>query len=160
MVIFQKRVAGLTESALARFVTRAARSVNLQGSVNIMVTTSHELKKLNRRFRHKDEATDVLSFPAIDPASTRSAGDIAVSADIAARNARQLRHSAVEEVKILVLHGILHLKGYDHECDDGRMAKKEAQLRQVFRLPTGLIERAAAVRKLSQPSGRKGRGAR
>lgn len=146
MVIFQKPVAGLTESGLARFVTRAARSVRLRGSVNVMITTSHELKKLNRRFRQKDEPTDVLSFPALDQTPIRSAGDIAVSADIAAKNARLLGHSAAEEVKILVLHGILHLKGYDHECDDGRMAKKEAQLRQAFRLPSGLIERAAPSR--------------
>jgi probable rRNA maturation factor len=69
------------------------------------------------------------------------AGDIAISADIAAENAKQLRHSAAEEVKILALHGVLHLAGYDHERDNGKMAHREEQLRKSLGLPLGLIER-------------------
>jgi probable rRNA maturation factor len=73
------------------------------------------------------------------------AGDIAISAEIAANNARSLGHTAAEEIKILVLHGILHLRGYDHERDDGRMARREEKLRRELRLPIGLIERASGA---------------
>lgn len=146
MVIFQKRVAGLTELALERFVTRVRRSVGLRGTVNVLVTSSAEMKSLNRRFRSKDHATDVLSFPALPGLKTRDAGDIAISAEIAAENARSLGHSASQEIKILALHGILHLRGYDHENDRGQMARRETKLRREFRLPVGLIERAGASR--------------
>jgi probable rRNA maturation factor len=148
LVIFQKRVAGLTELALDRFVARARRSVGLRGGVNVLVTSSAEMKSLNRRFRSKDQATDVLSFPALPEVRARYAGDIAISAEIAADNARSLGHSAGLEIKILALHGILHLRGYDHEHrnDRGQMARREARLRSEFRLPVGLIERAAGPR--------------
>jgi len=152
LVIFQKRVAGLTELALDHFVARARRSVGLRGGVNVLVTSSAQMKSLNRRFRRKDQATDVLSFPALPEPKTRLktpyAGDIAISAEIAAENARTLGHSAGLEIKILALHGILHLRGYDHENknDHGKMARREACLRREFRLPVGLIERAAGSR--------------
>jgi probable rRNA maturation factor len=141
VIIFGKRVTGLSEAALARFVTRAARSAGLQGQVSVLVASSDELRKLNRRFRRKDQATDVLSFPPIAGFGNGFAGDIAISADIAAENAKQLRHSAAEEVKILALHGVLHLAGYDHERDNGKMARREEQLRRSLGLPVGLIER-------------------
>jgi probable rRNA maturation factor len=143
MVIFQKRVADLTELALGRFVTRVRRAVGLKGGVNVLLTTSSEMKSLNRRFRKKDKTTDVLSFPAAPEIQKQLAGDIAISAEIATKNARALGHSPSEEVKILVLHGILHLRGYDHECDNGKMQRREKQLRAKFRLPLGLIERSA-----------------
>jgi probable rRNA maturation factor len=84
----------------------------------------------------------VLSFPAEPDAQKQFAGEIAISADMASQNARVLGHSPAAEVKILVLHGILHLRGYDHECDNGQMARREKQLRAKLRLPQGLIERA------------------
>lgn len=143
MVILQKRVASLTELALDRFVARARRAAGLRGTVNVLVTSNAELQSLNRRFRGKDHATDVLSFPALPGLKTRYAGDIAISAEIAAHNARTLGHSAAQEIKILALHGILHLRGYDHEGDNGRMARREQNLRHDLRLPIGLIERAA-----------------
>ena len=93
-----------------------------------------ELRALNHRFRGKNKATDVLSFPSVaGPESgkaKRVAGDVAISADIARENAVRLGHSAAEEVKILALHGILHLAGFDHERDNGEMARKEAELRR------------------------------
>lgn len=129
---------------LEGFVRRVRRTVKLKGSVNILVTTSAEVRSLNRRFRGKNKATDVLSFPAESPGTGERAlaGDVAISADVAARNAGSLGHSAAEEVKILALHGILHLSGFDHERDSGQMARKEVALRRRFKLPTGLIERA------------------
>jgi probable rRNA maturation factor len=147
VVIFQKRVADLTEPAFDRFVARARQAAGLKGAVNVLVTSSAEMKTLNRRFRKKDEPTDVLSFPAEPDARKQFAGEIAISAEIASKSARTLGHSPAEEVKILALHGILHLRGYDHECDNGQMARREKQLRAKLRLPIGLIERALPVTK-------------
>jgi probable rRNA maturation factor len=147
LVIWQKRVTDLSELALDRFVARARRAAGLKGRVNVLVTSSAEMKSLNRRFRGKDKATDVLSFPAEADSQEGLAGEIAVSAEIAAHNARALGHSPAEEVKVLVLHGILHLRGYDHECDNGQMARREKQMRAKLRLPSGLIERSGRVDK-------------
>lgn len=146
MIIFQKRVADLTELALSRFVARARRAAGLKGRVDVLLTSSAEMKSLNRRFRGEDKPTDVLSFPAEPAAQQQLAGEIAISAEIAAQNAWALGHSPAEEVKILVLHGVLHLRGYDHECDNGQMAKREKQLRAKLHLPLGLIERAGRKR--------------
>ena len=145
MVILQKRVAGLTELALGRFLARARRATGL-GTVNVLLTSSAELKSLNRRFRGKDRPTDVLSFSSDAATSKKFAGEIAISAEIATRNARELGHSPSDEVKILVLHGVLHLRGYNHECDNGQMARREKQLRAKLHLPLGLIERTERAR--------------
>lgn len=107
----------------------------------MLVTSSREMRRLNQRFRQNDTPTDVLSFPAISAGGNGFAGDIAISADIAAENAQRLGHSAAAEIKILALHGVLHLAGYDHERDHGRMAGKEARLRRILALPVALIER-------------------
>ena len=146
MVICQKRVADLTSLALDRFLARARRAAGLKGTVNVLITTSAEMKSLNRRFRGKDKPTDVLSFPAGPDAEKQLAGEIAISAEIATKNARALGHAAAEEVKILVLHGVLHLRGFDHECDNGQMARREKQLRAKLHLPQGLIERTDSRR--------------
>jgi probable rRNA maturation factor len=149
VVILQKRTADLTELALARFVDRARRAAGVKGTVDVLVTSSAEMRTLNQRFRRKNMPTDVLSFPAVsDPSVTdgarkKLAGEIAISAEIAMQNAHALGHSAAQEVKILVLHGLLHLRGYDHERDHGQMARRERQLRAKLRLPVGLIERAS-----------------
>lgn len=137
------RVPGLKQAALERFAARAARAVKLNGKLNLMVTSSKHLRELNRRFRGQDAVTDVLSFPAAVAFAGQLAGDIAISGEIAAANARSLGHSPADEVKILALHGILHLAGYDHEQDNGQMERRERQLRKAFGLPSGLIERTA-----------------
>jgi probable rRNA maturation factor len=147
LVTFQKCVAGLTELALSRFTASARRAAGLKGTVDVLVTTNKEMKSLNRRFRGKDRATDVLSFtPPPDSLRKKLAGEIAISSEIAEQNARVLGHTAAQEVKILVLHGILHLRGYDHERDNGQMARRERQLRAQLHLPDGLIERASGKR--------------
>lgn len=146
LVILQKRIAGLTRSTLERFVLQARRAAGLRDAVHVLITGSRELRSLNRRFLGKDRPTDVLSFPSQPSgrATRCAAGEVAISAEVARRNARRLGHSVADEVKILVLHGILHLAGYDHEHDDGRMAGKENQLRQQLKLESGLIERTQA----------------
>jgi len=162
-VILQKKVAGLSEEALERFVTRARRAAGLRGTVNVLVTSSAAVRLLNRQFRGQNKATDVLSFPA-PPATagprrtSRQVGEIAISADIAILNARCLGHAGAQEIRILVLHGILHLAGFDHERDNGQMARKEARLRRALRLPAALIERvqSAQVRPEKRRSLRQG----
>jgi probable rRNA maturation factor len=145
VVIFRKRVAGLSNATLANFVTRATRVSGLRGAVNVLVTTGKELRALNRRFRGKDRPTDVLSFPPLLELEN-FAGDIAIASEIAAQSARRLGHPAAEEIKILALHGVLHLAGYDHERDHGEMARKEQRLRRKLGLPVGLIERSGRPR--------------
>jgi probable rRNA maturation factor len=124
---------------LSRFATRAQHLLGLKGEVSICITSNREMQALNRRFRKNNKATDVLSFPS---QTKGTAGDIAISLEIAASNAETLGHSLATEVKILILHGLLHLAGYDHEIDDGEMLEREAALRREFKLPVGLIERA------------------
>jgi probable rRNA maturation factor len=146
LVILQKRVVGLTPLAMDRFVARAGRAAGLRSMVNVLITSNDELRELNLRFRGKDQPTDVLSFPASPEVKPRYSGDIAISAEIAAHNARSLGHTVAQEIKILALHGILHLRGYDHERDNGKMARRERKLRRELRLPVGLIERSAQPR--------------
>ena len=142
MVILKKKVAGLSPASLERFALRARKSVGLRGSITLLVTSSQEMRSLNSRFRGKNKPTDVLSFPAaFETGNQRFAGEIAISADIARQNAAKLGHSAALEIKVLALHGILHLAGYDHERDNGVMARKEAHLRKLLRLPSTLTER-------------------
>jgi probable rRNA maturation factor len=144
LVILRKKIAGLNPSTLERFLLRASRLVRLRGTVNVLVTNNSELRSLNSRFRGKDKPTDVLSFPAQILATGHTkqvAGDLAISADIARDNARRLGHSLASEIKILALHGILHLAGFDHEQDNGEMARKETRLRRQLKLESGLIER-------------------
>jgi probable rRNA maturation factor len=143
LVIVRKKIAGLSSRTLERFVLRARRAVRLRGPVDVLVAGNYELRVLNRRFRGKDKATDVLSFPSpVDVLSPKQpAGELAISLDIAKVNARKLGHPVAEEIKILVLHGILHLAGFDHEQDHGEMAREEIRLRRQLKLELGLIER-------------------
>ncbi|MGA9445470.1 MAG: rRNA maturation RNase YbeY [Candidatus Sulfotelmatobacter sp.] len=159
LVILRKKITGLSPSTLERFVLRARRAVHLRDTVNVLVTNSQELRSLNRQFRGKDKATDVLSFPSPQMGRRRVkqvAGELAISADIARENAIRLGHSVAEETRILVLHGILHLAGFDHEDDNGEMAHEETRLRQLLKLEMGLVERteARASQHLSRKSPR------
>ncbi len=146
VIIFRKRIAGLSPSTLERFVLRARKAIPLRDTVNVLITNSSELRSLNRQFRGTDKATDVLSFPSLPAATSNKkhvAGDVAISVDIARENANRLGHSIADEVKILALHGILHLAGFDHEQDHGEMAREETRLRRRLKLEVGLIERIA-----------------
>ena len=125
---------------LARFLTRARKAAGLEGEVVVLLADDARLKQLNRSFRGKNKPTDVLSFPAHRNGEGVS-GDLAISLETAARQAAEHGHSLAEELRILLLHGMLHLAGLDHEADRGEMRAREQELRTRFRLPTGLIER-------------------
>lgn len=104
-----------------------------------LITDDRELRRLNREFLGKDYATDVLSFPQGGDAG--ALGEIAVSVQRAAEHAAGFGHDCETEIRILMLHGLLHLLGMDHETDRGRMAGAETRWRRKLGLPTGLIER-------------------
>jgi probable rRNA maturation factor len=131
--------------ALAKFLREARTAVRLPGEVSVLLTSDAALRRLNRRFRGKDTTTDVLSFPAEGPAAEEMAGDLAISVPAARRQGAACGHSLETELKVLILHGLLHLAGYDHESDNGRMARRERLLRQRLGLGVGLIERAGTL---------------
>lgn len=114
-----------------------------RGDLSIALVSDRRMRALNRQFRGKDTVTDVLSFPA---ESRGFLGDIVIAAGVSKRQARKAGHTAQTELRVLALHGLLHLLGYDHEADDGQMARAEARLRRKARLPGGLIERGRARR--------------
>ena len=113
----------------------------------MLLTTDEAIRKLNRQFRGKDKATDVLSFPAKGLGAEGIAGDLAISVNTAMGQAAEQGHSLSTEIKVLVLHGLLHLAGYDHEVDAGKMARRERKLRGELKLPQGLIERATKAKR-------------
>jgi len=126
---------------LAAWLSSVAPS-SARGTVTVVITSDRRIRTLNRTWRGKDQATDVLSFPAgDDPGPVRHLGDLAISRDAATRQARAEGHPVATELRVLALHGLLHLLGYDHERDSGRMARIERRLRRQGGLPAGLIER-------------------
>jgi probable rRNA maturation factor len=126
--------------ALRHFALHLQRQVTKGRIFDCLIADDAELRRLNREFRKKDYATDVLSFPAD---AGNYIGDIAISVDRARAQAREFGHAIHIELRILMLHGVLHLLGYDHETDDGRMARAEKRWRAKFGLPVGLIERVS-----------------
>jgi len=151
MVILEKRVNGVAATELNRFVRRAQALAKVVGEVGVLIAGNARVQELNRRFRRKNKPTDVLSFPRAE------GGDIAISIDIARQNARLYGHRAADELKVLILHGMLHLAGYDHERDNGHMAAKETRLRAQLKLPSSLIDRtnSRATPDAQSPAGTK-----
>ena len=109
-----------------------------RGDLSVALVSDRRMRALNRQFRGKDAVTDVLSFPA---ESRGFLGDIVIADGVAKRQARAAGHRIQTEIRVLALHGLLHLLGYDHDADDGKMARAEARLRKKAGLPAGLIER-------------------
>ena len=151
VVIVHSKIRGVSARALEQFAAAAQRAAGVRGAVDVLITNSAQMRQLNRRFRGKNTTTDVLSFPfshrgaeAQSKSLANFAGDLAISAGIAAQNARRMGHGTSDELKVLILHGMLHLAGHDHERDTGQMARKEARLRRALGLPISLIERRAS----------------
>ncbi|HEY5330253.1 MAG TPA: rRNA maturation RNase YbeY [Acidobacteriaceae bacterium] len=132
---------GLSRPTLARFTKKAQAAVGLQGDVEILLAGDATLRRLNRDFRAKDKPTDVLSFPAPSGFAGTHAGDLAISLQTAQRQATEHGHTLADEVRVLLLHGLLHLSGMDHETDSGEMEARETTLRKTLKLPLGLINR-------------------
>lgn len=131
-------------AGLAPWLARAAPPRS-RGRVTVALVSDAVMRRLNRRYRGIDKTTDVLSFPAEglpgSPAGGPWLGDLAIAKGVAARQARALGHSTRVEIRVLALHGLLHLLGYDHEVDAGEMARLEERLRRRAGLPSGLIAR-------------------
>ena len=131
-----------TKRSLEKFLADAVHSAGLKGAVSVLLADDKEIRRLNKEFRGKDKATDVLSFPAGDGVGrARLAGDLAISVETAAREADLRGHALDLELRVLLLHGILHLAGFDHETDSGEMARRENMLRKRLGLTQGLIAR-------------------
>jgi probable rRNA maturation factor len=131
---------GVLRRPLREFLCEAARLVLPGQGVACLITDDRELRELNRRFLRQDFPTDVLSFPSADG----EPGEMAISMDRAAAQAAAFGHSIEDELRILMLHGLLHLAGMDHEIDTGQMARAEARWRKRLKLPPGLVERVGA----------------
>lgn len=129
--------AGVRAPGLVRWLAGVAPA-RARGLVTVALVPDLRVRRLNRRYRRVDRATDVLSFPSGEPGHL---GDIVIAAGVARRQARAAGHSLQTELRILALHGLLHLLGYDHERDAGQMARLEARLRARGGLRAGLIER-------------------
>ena len=156
-VTFRRVPARLNQRSVERFARELQRHVAKGRTFDCLVTGDAELRRLNCEFRGKDYSTDVLSFPNGGEQATAlrspglaggsacptdaGLGDIAISLGRARAQAREFGHTVEDEIRILMLHGVLHLLGYDHERDNGRMARAEKRWRARFGLPNGLIER-------------------
>lgn len=140
MIVVESTIQSIKKAELARFARRAQKLAGVSGEIAVLIADNHRIQELNRRFRKKNQPTDVLSF------SREDGGDIAISAEIAQENAGLYGHAPLDELKILVLHGMLHLAGHDHESDQGEMAAKESLLRKKLKLPDSLIDRAHSLR--------------
>ena len=134
-ILFRHPSPRVRRRELRRFLQDLAAQIAPAASVTCLITTDKELRSLNREFRAKDYATDVLSFPP---------GDLAISFDRATAQAAERGHGVEQELRILMLHGLLHLAGLDHETDAGAMARAEVRWRKRLGLPSGLIERVHA----------------
>ena len=164
--------AGKAGLGLASWLRRAAPAA-ARGTVGVAIVSDARVRALNRAYRGKDCTTDVLSFRASEPevaqpfraASAANAGlkpcatpvrylgDIVIARGVARRQAREVRHGEDDELRVLALHGLLHLLGYDHERDDGRMRRLERRLLRANGVHAGLIERTNSARP-STGSGR------
>ena len=128
---------GLGKRDLNRFLATVTQELGLTGEFSVLLTGDEQIRAMNLKFRGLDKPTDVLSFPSL----MEEGGDLAISLETAAAQAAAHGHSLQIEVKVLILHGLLHLAGYDHERDRGQMRRRENVLRKQLALPAGLVER-------------------
>ncbi len=134
----RQRKVSIDDSVISAFIARLSRDLAPEREFAVVVGSDEAVRRANKQFRGKIGATDVLSFPDDDD---ERLGDLLISAARAQRQAGDYGHSVEEEVQTLILHGLLHLLGHDHEADNGEMAAEEERLRKRYRLSAGLIER-------------------
>jgi probable rRNA maturation factor len=152
-VTFRRAPADLRRGAVERFARKLQAEVTKGRSFACLIAGDAELRRLNREFRGKDYATDVLSFPASPLPYGRGSvrgclGDIAISLPRARSQAREHGHTPEQEIQILMLHGVLHLLDMNHETDGGQMARAEKRWRARLGLPNGLIERVRFIERV------------
>lgn len=140
-VLFRVPSRTLLRRPLADYARRLEADVARGRPFCCVITGDKEIRRLNRQFRKKDESTDVLSFPSGSNGSSWL-GEVVISIDRAREQAQEFGHSTADEVRVLMLHGLLHLSGMDHARDHGEMARVEQRWRRRLELPAGLIERA------------------
>jgi probable rRNA maturation factor len=145
LILYRRAGAGLPKRDIRSFAGELRERVTGGRTFTCMITDDRELTRLNRFFRRKDAPTDVLSFPSGSPGAL---GELAISMNRAREQATEFGHSEFDEIRILMLHGVLHLLGMDHEKDRGAMARVERRWRQQFQLPAGLIERTVSRKSL------------
>lgn len=143
LITYRRKPASLDLASLEKFAEVLRTRVARGREFHCRITGDAELRKLNQQFRGKDYPTDVLSFPTEEDMRLSGAflGDIAISLARARAQGREWKHSTEDEVRILMLHGVLHLTGLDHETDSGEMQRTEMRWRKKLGLPAGLIER-------------------
>jgi probable rRNA maturation factor len=139
LITFRRKPAKLDIKSLETFAELLRTRVTRGKEFHCRITGDADLRRWNAQFRSKDSTTDVLSFPSDD---RDSLGDIAISIQRARAQSRDWGHAIEDEIRILMLHGVLHLLGMDHESDSGQMRRAEARWRRTLGLRTGLIERA------------------
>jgi probable rRNA maturation factor len=137
-LLFQVATPGVSRRDLRAFLKRLETELAGGRVFCCLITSDAELQRLNREFRKRDYPTDVLSFPS------DQLGEIAISFDAARRQSAEFGHAVNQEIEILMLHGLLHLLGMDHETDRGQMRTAERKWRASLGLPAGLIERVSA----------------
>ena len=148
VVVTDERGRPLELGSLARWLVRVAPA-RARGRVGVALVSDATLRALNRRYRGRDYATDVLSFPDAGADKSRGRvgsalpflGDIVIARGVVRRQARAVGHARDTELRVLALHGLLHLLGYDHERDDGAMSRVEERLRRKGGLREGLTAR-------------------
>jgi probable rRNA maturation factor len=139
LITFRRLPATLNRSVVESFAETLRTRLARGREFHCLIAGDTELRSLNRTYRGRDDTTDVLSFPG----EGGYLGDIAISLGRARAQARTYGHPVEDEIGILMLHGLLHLKGMDHESDGGGMARAEARWRRKLGLPGSLTERAA-----------------
>ena len=137
LILNRQRKYRIQVSSLSRFLLRLSLRLRISDKeCVVLLTNDRTIRRLNQRFRNKDKATDVLSFPgSVSPDEGLSfendyLGDIIISVERAQRQALAKRHNLERELRILVIHGMLHLLGHDHEIDRGQMRRKELRLQR------------------------------
>jgi len=139
-LLFRRAPRGLPRRSLRAFAAVLEEEVAGGQRFLCLLTDDRELLRLNRQFFGKDYPADVLSFP--EPGPDGFLGEMAISVQQAAQQARRYGHGVEQEIGILMLHGLLHLMGMDHEKDRGVMARSESRWRTALGLPAGLVERS------------------
>ena len=142
ILLYLRTPRSLARKTLLQFASELREKVAGGRAFECLLTDDRELRRLNREFLARDYATDVLSFPSEEPEI--ELGVMAISVDRAREQASQLGHGIETELQILMLHGLLHLLGLDHEKDRGKMRRSETAWRKKLGLPPGLIERTQA----------------